>query len=215
MLTLAIVAFLSFKRPELAEAESIRISAAEGQIFSVINIPHKGNFKKRPSISEPLLLEPVFSNQPQESSKDELLDFIKQFEGFAETTTYDIDGALMIGYGFRKEDIPDLKWGDTMTEEEGHEVLVRVVERFEKVVDEIITVPVTENQINAMVSFSYNIGPNAFKRSLTAKETNKGNYDKAADCFKYWCKINGRRSKGLVRRRAAEKEMYLRKDEKS
>ena len=148
---------------------------------------------------------------------EDLIKMVKHFEGFEQTTTYDTDGAMMIGHGFRKEDIPDLKLGDTITKEEAHEVLLRVLGRFGCHVDKTIEVPISKHQRNAMTSFAYNIGPNAFKGSFVAKETNKKNYERAADCFRYWrhVKVDGKKivSKGLMRRRAAEKLMYLRKAE--
>ena len=66
----------------------------------------------------------------------------------------------------------------------------------------------TQNQFDALVSFHYNTGA-VFKATLT-KLHKAGKYDLAAAEFGKWVNAGGKRMNGLVRRRAAEAELYRR-----
>ncbi|KRJ11905.1 lysozyme [Acinetobacter nosocomialis] len=61
------------------------------------------------------------------------------------------------------------------------------------------------------VSLTYNIGSGAFKNSTLLKKLNKGDYQGAADQFLVWNKAGGKVMKGLVRRREAERALFLKK----
>ncbi|KQD16250.1 lysozyme [Acinetobacter baumannii] len=71
--------------------------------------------------------------------------------------------------------------------------------------------PLTQNQFDALVSLAYNIGSGAFKGSTLLKLLNKGDYKGAADQFLVWNKAGGKVMKGLVRRREAERALFLKK----
>ena len=73
-----------------------------------------------------------------------------------------------------------------------------------------MTVPLTQNQFDALVSLTYNIGSGAFNNSTLLK-LNKGDYQGAADQFLVWNKADGKVMKGLVRRREAERALFLKK----
>lgn len=66
----------------------------------------------------------------------------------------------------------------------------------------------TANQIGAMTSLAYNIGPDAFKDSTLLRLHNAGDYAGAQAQFARWNRAGGKVMKGLVRRRAAEAEVY-------
>jgi GH24 family phage-related lysozyme (muramidase) len=66
--------------------------------------------------------------------------------------------------------------------------------------------PTTQAQFDALVSFHYNTG--AIARANLTKKHIAGDYDGAASEFARWNRAGGRMLKGLVRRRAAEAELY-------
>ncbi len=74
-----------------------------------------------------------------------------------------------------------------------------------------VTVPLNQNQFDALVSLTYNIGSGAFNNSTLLKKLNKGDYQGAADQFLVWNKAGGKVMKGLVRRREAEQALFLKK----
>lgn len=76
-------------------------------------------------------------------------------------------------------------------------------------VEKLVTVPLTQNQFDALVSFEYNIGYNAFKTSTLLKLLNQKKYKEAAEQFAKWKYAGGKVLVGLVRRREKEKAMFL------
>ncbi|MDP5103176.1 MAG: lysozyme [Erythrobacter sp.] len=71
--------------------------------------------------------------------------------------------------------------------------------------------PATQPQFDAMVSFHYNTG--AIARATLTQKHRAGDYQGAAREFARWNRAGGRVLKGLVRRRAAETELYLSNDQ--
>jgi lysozyme len=69
-------------------------------------------------------------------------------------------------------------------------------------------VPLRQNQFDALVSFSYNVGLPAFRSSTLLKKLNRDDYDGAAIEFHKWVKSGGKVLKGLVRRRASEALLF-------
>lgn len=67
--------------------------------------------------------------------------------------------------------------------------------------------PVTQPQFDALVSFHYNTG--AIARATLTQKHRAGDYQGAVREFARWNRAGGRVLKGLVRRRAAEAELYL------
>ncbi len=101
-----------------------------------------------------------------------------------------------------------VKQGDTCTPEQAKVYFKHDLAKFEKTVNEAVTVPLNQNQFDALVSLTYNIGSGAFKNSTLLKLLNKGDYQGAADQFLAWKKAGGKVMKGLVRRREAERALF-------
>ncbi len=104
-----------------------------------------------------------------------------------------------------------VKKGDKCTEEQALEYLQHDLKSFEKTVSDSVKVPLSQNQFDALVSLSYNIGSGAFKNSTLLKKLNAKDYAGAADQFPRWNKGGGKVLKGLVRRRDAERSLFLKK----
>lgn len=77
-------------------------------------------------------------------------------------------------------------------------------------VERLVRVPMTPGILAACTSLLFNIGEGAFRDSTVLRELNKGNYKKAAAAFMLWVKAGGVTWEGLVRRRRAERDMFLR-----
>ncbi len=104
-----------------------------------------------------------------------------------------------------------VKKGDTCTAEQAKTYFKHDLAKFEKTVNESVIVPLSQNQFDALVSLTYNIGSGAFNNSTLLKKLNKGDYQGAADQFLVWNKAGGKVMKGLVRRREAERALFLKK----
>jgi lysozyme len=72
-----------------------------------------------------------------------------------------------------------------------------------------VDVALTQNQFDALVSFTFNVGVGAEAASTLLKVLNAGNYQAAADQFLRWDHVNGVVDPGLTRRRQAEQALFL------
>jgi len=73
-----------------------------------------------------------------------------------------------------------------------------------------VKVPLTDNQFAALVSFIYNVGVSAFKRSTLLKKLNRGDYDSVPVELMKWTRSGDKYPKGLKNRRAAEAGLWVR-----
>lgn len=140
------------------------------------------------------------------------INLIKGFEGFETRAYQDSVGIWTIGHGTIK--YPNGKAvakGDTCTAAQAVEYMVNDLKGFEAKVNEVVKVPLTQNQYNALVSLTYNIGQTAFANSTLARKLNAKDYAGAADQFLVWNKAGGRVIQGLVNRRTAERNVFLAK----
>jgi lysozyme len=135
------------------------------------------------------------------------LNLIKDFEGLRLIGYRCPAGIPTVGYGHTG---PEVRVGRRITEEQANTYLINDVSRFERgVTDAIGTAPTTENQFSAMVSLAYNIGLGAFGKSSVLRHHKAGHRHRAAASFLLWVKAAGKTLPGLVRRRNAERRMFL------
>lgn len=132
------------------------------------------------------------------------LALIKAFEGLRLTAYLCPARVWTIGYGSTG---PHVRPGLTITEPEAEDLLERDLDRFEDAVDRAAP-DATTWQFDAMVSLAFNIGIGAFGKSSVLRLHKAGEFRRAAEAFGMWVKADGRTLPGLVRRRAAEAELY-------
>ena len=136
------------------------------------------------------------------------LALIRQFEGLRLSAYRCAAGVPTIGWGTTK----GVKMGQTITRDEADRLLMEDVQRFADHVAALVTVPLNQNQLDALTSFVYNVGPTAFASSTLLRVLNAGLYKDAADQFLRWNKASNNVIAGLTRRRIAERELFLRAD---
>lgn len=132
------------------------------------------------------------------------LALIRSFEGLRLNAYKCLAGVVTIGYGTTK----DVRMGQTITKEQAECMLADDVQRFVDHIAALVTVPLSQNQIDALASFVYNIGPQAFAKSTMLKLLNAGLYQDAAGQFLRWNKAANNVVAGLTRRRVAEKALF-------
>jgi len=139
------------------------------------------------------------------------LDLIQSFEGYH---TAQPDGSC-VAY-LCPARVPTIGWGCTegvrlgmrWTRAEADAAFLRELSKFERAVDRLVTVDLNQNEYDALVSFAYNCGEGALSKSTILKKLNKGDRTGAAAAFAAWNKGGGRVLPGLVRRRAAEADLF-------
>lgn len=133
------------------------------------------------------------------------LALIKRLEGLRLEAYLDTGGVPTIGYGHTWR----VKMGDTCDEVQAEQWLREDLDSAEKEVEKWVTVPLTQNQFDACVSFFYNLGAHQLENSNTLKTLNRGDYQGFADAMRKWVWDNGSKVAGLATRREAERELFL------
>jgi lysozyme len=136
------------------------------------------------------------------------IDLIKHFEGCYLEAYKDSVGVWTIGYGHTGLVHRDgtVKAGRKITQAEAEELLRYDLRVFSKRVQGGTTVPLTDDQFAALVSFDFNTG--GFLKSTLRKKLNACDYVGAAEEFLKWDKAGGKVLKGLTRRRRSERNLF-------
>lgn len=137
---------------------------------------------------------------------DKGLDLIKTFESFSALPYRCPAGKLTIGYGHV---IKDGESFTKITQDEALEILRKDCAIAESCINKSVTVPINQNQFDALVSFVFNVGCGAFKTSTLLLLLNSEKYNEAANEFNKWVYANRIKLNGLVNRRAEERALFL------
>lgn len=141
-------------------------------------------------------------------------DFIASFEKEV-LHVYD-DGfhypTLGIGHLLTPAELKQFPMGTPITKEQSRAFWLADLQKYVGAVNAAVKVSVTQNQFDACCSLCFNIGISGFDHSSVLTFLNEGRIQDAADAFKRWNKAKGQVVKGLVTRRAAEREMFLTPD---
>ena len=136
------------------------------------------------------------------------LALIKKFEGCELEAYQDAVGVWTIGYGH----IKGVKEGMTITKQQAEEMLLEELVEYENYVLEAVNHQLDQCMFDALVSWTYNLGPSNLNSSTMLKVLNAGDYDAVPEQIKRWNKAGGKVLQGLVRRREAEALLFEGKD---
>ena len=133
------------------------------------------------------------------------LALIKKYEG-CRTNAYKCPaGVWTIGYGHTK----GVSQGMMISHRDADRLLEEDLKYFESAVSSAVTVPINQNQFDALVSLAFNIGVGAFDKSTLLARLNRKGYVLAANQFLRWTRGGGKVLPGLVKRRQEERELFL------
>lgn len=141
-------------------------------------------------------------------------EFIKSFEGFSLTVYKDIVGLLTVGWGCRTN-MPE---GTVITQDEAESMFQKRVSPLISFIESVVAVSInaqrspekmTQGNFDALVSFAYNVGIHALQTSTLLEKFLDGDITGAADQFLAWDHAGGKIVPGLLRRREAERELFL------
>ncbi len=138
------------------------------------------------------------------------LDLIRSFEGFRAAPYVCPAGWWTIGYGAVRDASNDLVGPGTPAVDEGAatSLLARDVAASESAVARLTSTSLTDDQFDALVSFTFNLGGGALQRSTLRQVINRGEHERVPHELAKWVRGGGRVLPGLVRRRAAESALY-------
>ncbi|MGO4743994.1 lysozyme [Serratia quinivorans] len=135
---------------------------------------------------------------------------IKQFEGCRLTSYQDSVGVWTVAYGWTQP-VDGRKIGPGMVIDQAtaERLLKCGLVQYEQGVNQLAKVIINQGQFDALVSFAYNLGLRSLSTSTLLRKLNSGDKQGAADEFGKWVNAGGVRLNGLVKRREAERELFL------
>ncbi len=136
------------------------------------------------------------------------LDLIRRFEGFSPVIYICPAGYATIGYGHLITEANKEQFLDGVDQDEALELLRKDATVAERAVLRLITVPLTDSQFDALVSFTFNLGSGALQCSTLRRKVNRAEHATVPAEFMKWVWAGGRKLQGLVRRRKAEALIY-------
>lgn len=135
---------------------------------------------------------------------------IKQFEGIRNDAYLDSVKIPTIGIGFIKINEKKVTMGMHMTNEEIEKEFFIQIVKYENAVNNNVKSKLNQNQFDALVSFTFNLGEGSLKSSTLLKKVNINPSDPSiANEFAKWDKAGGKQIAGLTKRRAAEAKLYF------
>jgi len=136
------------------------------------------------------------------------INLIKSFEGCRLTAYKPVstEKYWTIGYGHYGSDVRE---GQVISQNEAETLLKFDMRVYEKTVNDLVKVPLNQNQFDSLVSFTYNVGREGFRTSTLLQKLNNKDYNGASNEFDRWIHAGGKVMNGLVRRRKVEKDLFL------
>jgi len=141
--------------------------------------------------------------------RDLVLSLLREFEGCVLHPYQDTGGVWTIGYGnTRINGEPVTCLTPCLTQAQADALLFASLPQREAAVDRLVSVPLSDGERAALVSFVWNEGVGQFASSTLLRKLNAGDRVGAAAEFPRWNLDDGRVLPGLVRRRAAERAVF-------
>ncbi len=137
-------------------------------------------------------------------TSEEGVELIKHFEGCHLKAYLCPANVWTIGYGHTRGVLPD----DEIDQEAAERLLKEDLEEFEGYVRELVEYELAQNQFDALVAWTYNLGPTNLRSSTLLKRLNEGDFDDAPHQIRRWNKAGGQVLDGLIRRREAEALLF-------
>jgi lysozyme len=136
------------------------------------------------------------------------VELIRHFEGCRFDAYLCPAGVWTIGYGHTA----DVKEGDSIDQEAAEAFLIEDLEKFEQAVMRLVEVPLTQQQFDALVSWTFNLGAGNLAESTLLRKLNNYQYAEVPEQMMRWVKAGGQVLDGLVKRRAAEAALFQNKN---
>lgn len=134
-----------------------------------------------------------------------MVDGVKHFEGFRSKQYRCCGGVLTIGYGHTGKHVRK----GSLTEKEAEEILLKELDETKEKVLDIVEVPLTNAQLAALTSFTFNCGTGSLRKLVDQPgRLNDGNYESVKKIMPLYRRAGGKIKDGLVRRRSWELSLW-------
>ena len=135
----------------------------------------------------------------------ECIDLVKFFEGFEPRAYLCPANVWTIGYGRTK----NVKEGDELTELQAERDLLEELDEFAEQVLNTVKISLDQNELDALTSWTYNLGVGNLQSSTLLKKLNSGDKNSVPSEMIRWNKAAGKVLAGLTRRREAEAKLWV------
>ena len=132
------------------------------------------------------------------------LALIKKFEGCRLEAYRCSANVLTIGYGHTGGVLET----DVITQDDADKLLEQDIAKFEKYVNVNVAVELNQNQFDALVAWTFNLGVGNLRQSTMLRKLNEGDYQSVPSEMNRWNKAGGKTLDGLIRRRKAESLLF-------
>lgn len=136
------------------------------------------------------------------------LDLVKEHEGFREKAYICPAGKLTIGYGHVILKHEQHLKHDTISKQQGEQLLESDMAKAIRAVERYITVPLNDNQFSALCSFTFNLGGGSLRKSTLRKVLNKRKYAAVPFQLSRWVYSGKKKLSGLIKRRHDEGRLF-------
>ena len=147
------------------------------------------------------------------------LELLEQWEGFELKVYKDSAGLPTIGVGhlLTKSELTSgkivinglpVQYADGLTDQQSLDLLSQDVKPAAQAVNTSVKVPLNQNQFDALVSFTFNVGVAAFSGSTLVKVLNQKQYGEVPNQLLRWVRSGGQVVQGLVNRRQNEISLW-------
>ena len=139
---------------------------------------------------------------------EEGISLVKKFEGCKLEAYQCAAGVWTCGWGSTR----GVKEGDVWSQEKADIMLIDELHEYGNYVNDMVTMPLHQNQFDSLTSWCFNLGPTNLSESSLLRVLNEGSYEEVPYQIKRWNKVNGKINEGLIRRREAEALLFEGKD---
>ena len=136
------------------------------------------------------------------------LALIKKFVGCRLEAYRCSANVLTIGYGHTGGVLET----DVITQDDADKLLEQDIAKFEKYVNVNVAVELNQNQFDALVAWTFNLGVGNLRQSTMLRKLNEGDYQSVPSEMNRWNKAGGKTLDGLIRRRKAEGLLFESKE---
>ena len=136
------------------------------------------------------------------------LALIKKFEGCRLKAYRCSANVLTIGYGHTG----GVQVNDVISQPEADKLLEEDIAKFEDYVSDNVIVELNQGQFDALVAWTFNLGPGNLRESTMLKKLNNQEYESVPFEMRRWNKAGGKTLDGLIRRREAESLLFESKE---
>jgi len=133
------------------------------------------------------------------------IDLVKYFEGFEDRAYLCPANVWTIGYGRTR----NVKEGDIVSEPQAERDLQEELIEFGEQVHRVVDSELTQQEFDALTSWTYNLGIGNLQSSTLLKKLNAGDKDSVPSEMLRWNKAAGKVLAGLTKRRQAEADLWL------